>query len=507
MITKEEVFSNMVIKQDAGVPFNRTNPVPLDKHSIFASKSDAVSYATLSATAYPGQVIAVNEDELANWSTRYESAEQIELNIPSFELSFENSDWHVKFSNGYETSTGLSGFRRYDASTSSWLTGDYSANDLSLCLVEHDGNLQIPTTASQIEVSVYFSRSEVNTWNLYVIDPSSPNNLKKIEGGSSSSSGGSSGDVEAETARAIAAELALSNSITALTLSTDQISNAVEGLTGTLDNYQPVSSMTAYQQVSDMTAYQQVSDMNDYQMTSDMTAYQMTSDMTAYVKHDDLSDANAGGLSNATAENPIMLSSDLSALVTKAIVLQGVVSTSADLADKTDAKVGDMWIAADTGAEYVYANPDGETLADKWQELGREGTIAELARYIADLSGENGQIAYLSNAITANADNISTLSNTTIPTLCTDLSNAITANADNISTLSTQLSTVSGDLDTAKTKIDELTADVNTLSNTTIPELCGNITSVSGDLTSISSDIYTDGTGLSAQVTSIASTV
>lgn len=54
MVTKEEVFSNLTIKQDAGVPFNRTNPVPLDKHSIFASKDDAVSYATLSATAYPG---------------------------------------------------------------------------------------------------------------------------------------------------------------------------------------------------------------------------------------------------------------------------------------------------------------------------------------------------------------------------------------------------------------------------------------------------------------------
>jgi len=54
MVTKEEVFSNLTIKQDAGVPFNRTNPVPLDKHSIFASKADAISYATLSATAYPG---------------------------------------------------------------------------------------------------------------------------------------------------------------------------------------------------------------------------------------------------------------------------------------------------------------------------------------------------------------------------------------------------------------------------------------------------------------------
>ena len=150
-----------------------------------------------------------------------------------------------------------------------------------------------------------------------------------------------------------------------------------------------------------------------------------------------------------------------------------------------------MWIAADTGAEYVYANPGGKTLADKWQELGSEGTIAEIARYIAELSGENGQIAYLSNAITANAGNINT---------------------------------VSTDLNTAKAKIDELTVNVDTLSNDTIPDLCtalsngikanadsintltnDTIPGITTDVESISSDIYADDTGLSAQVTSVQS--
>lgn len=244
-------------------------------------------------------------------------------------------------------------------------------------------------------------------------------------------------------------------------------------MTGTLDNYQPVSSMTAYQEVTGMTAYQEV---------TGMTAYQTTADMTAYVKHDDLSDANAGGLSNASATNPIMLSSDLSALATKAIVLKGSVATSADL-PSADVKVGDMYIitgnGTDAGAEYVCTKDDPLT----WGELGREGTIAAIATYIDTLSG------------------------TTIPGITSDIKTL----SDDLGTVSSNLNTVSTDLDTAETKIEELTANVNTLSNTTIPEICASIsnavTSVSRDLTSISSDIYANGTGLSAQVTSISSSV
>lgn len=46
----------------AGVSFQRSNPLPLDKYSVFASKTDAETYATTNAVAYPGQIIAVVED-------------------------------------------------------------------------------------------------------------------------------------------------------------------------------------------------------------------------------------------------------------------------------------------------------------------------------------------------------------------------------------------------------------------------------------------------------------
>lgn len=43
----------------AGVSFNRSNPLPLDKWSVFQSMDDAVAYAETNAVAYPGQVVAV----------------------------------------------------------------------------------------------------------------------------------------------------------------------------------------------------------------------------------------------------------------------------------------------------------------------------------------------------------------------------------------------------------------------------------------------------------------
>lgn len=51
---------------DAGVVFNRTNAIPIDKFSVFESYEAAVIYATTNPVAYPGQLIAVvPEDDRA----------------------------------------------------------------------------------------------------------------------------------------------------------------------------------------------------------------------------------------------------------------------------------------------------------------------------------------------------------------------------------------------------------------------------------------------------------
>lgn len=43
----------------AGVAFQRSNPLPLDKYSVFNSKEEAETYASTNAVAYPGQIVAV----------------------------------------------------------------------------------------------------------------------------------------------------------------------------------------------------------------------------------------------------------------------------------------------------------------------------------------------------------------------------------------------------------------------------------------------------------------
>ena len=42
----------------AGVAFQRSNPLPLDKYSVFETEAKAIEYASTSAVAYPGQVVA-----------------------------------------------------------------------------------------------------------------------------------------------------------------------------------------------------------------------------------------------------------------------------------------------------------------------------------------------------------------------------------------------------------------------------------------------------------------
>jgi len=49
-------------KWNAGVTFERTNPVPLEKYSVFHTLAEAQSYAASNVVAYPGQLVAVVTD-------------------------------------------------------------------------------------------------------------------------------------------------------------------------------------------------------------------------------------------------------------------------------------------------------------------------------------------------------------------------------------------------------------------------------------------------------------
>lgn len=60
-VTRTKLFDTIIngAAWDAGVVFNRTNGIPIDKFSVFASYAEASDYAKDNAVAYPGQLIAV----------------------------------------------------------------------------------------------------------------------------------------------------------------------------------------------------------------------------------------------------------------------------------------------------------------------------------------------------------------------------------------------------------------------------------------------------------------
>ena len=61
MKNRTDLFNDLSsgTKWDAGVAFNRTNGLPLDDKSIFASYADLMSYVTNNPVAYAGQVVGV----------------------------------------------------------------------------------------------------------------------------------------------------------------------------------------------------------------------------------------------------------------------------------------------------------------------------------------------------------------------------------------------------------------------------------------------------------------
>ena len=66
-MTVNEFFTNLASGATwaAGVAFQRSNPLPLDKYSVFQSEADLVTYVTTNAVAYPGQIVAVYDEETA----------------------------------------------------------------------------------------------------------------------------------------------------------------------------------------------------------------------------------------------------------------------------------------------------------------------------------------------------------------------------------------------------------------------------------------------------------
>lgn len=207
------------VTDSQGVSFARSNARPLDSTSIFKTKSEAITYATTGKTAYLGQVIAVAENEFSEWTCATAT--------PSFTIEGTT----VKFSNGVtKTATAST-----DAGDQAGEEG--SKESLKLTLTVKEGDLAVPAApGTGADAELTFTRTYGQTQNVYVlVDDPANNNLKKIDGGTGGSA--ASGDVEAETARAMAKENALSDAIDKLSSDVlDPLSGAVPVLENKLLN-------------------------------------------------------------------------------------------------------------------------------------------------------------------------------------------------------------------------------------------------------------------------------
>ena len=109
-------------------PFQRTEPFPLDRSSLFGSLKDAQKYASgggddrnLGATSYIGQIITVYENDEVN-VYKINSNRDLEELCPAIEIDDAPSDWNAK--------EGESGYienrtHYYDSSTESYLVEHY----------------------------------------------------------------------------------------------------------------------------------------------------------------------------------------------------------------------------------------------------------------------------------------------------------------------------------------------------------------------------------------------
>lgn len=88
----EEFFQelNASATWSTGVSFKRTNPLPLDQSSVFESRELAEAYALSNPVAYPGQIIAVLEDNSQMNIYVLTQIEQVENDVAVYSLGLRD---------------------------------------------------------------------------------------------------------------------------------------------------------------------------------------------------------------------------------------------------------------------------------------------------------------------------------------------------------------------------------------------------------------------------------
>ncbi len=334
-------------KWNAGVTFERTNPVPLEKYSVFHTKADADNYALSSPVAYPGQLVAVVTDTAV---TTYKI--NVDGTLSQIDAAIQPSDLPISAGVGIE-------FGENDGKTTinaklksgNGLTAD---GEGYLSVQQLDLDTVVDNTKAQSSAVPYTSA----VWAAISANATS---------------------AQASSIAETIVENAISGKITGggvgKTLTAIGYDSATSALSG---SYADISITSA--QITDLTT--QLSSVS----ASTLEAANQHADSISTSLSGTLSNAWQYKLSAANSTNPVVLSSDISNLIAKGVTFGGVYGTSADVTALTNAIPGQVFVLTGTGyngKEYICTKTDAADETSPGHptivEVGDEGTIADIA--------------------------------------------------------------------------------------------------------------------------------
>lgn len=230
----------------AGVAFQRSNPLPLDKYSVFETRALAEEYATTNAVAYPGQVVAFVEDGEMKVCVLAETAnEVVEGEEQTYSLGLQEIGGKIDLDNtslSFNEETGLLEISGFDGAATATLPQKKIAEDGTEtiewvtvdAIVEGDGNTTY--TVTPLKKNVGTEEAPVEEIYGFTLTPSegAATEIKLDVYTKTEVDGAISTAVEAEETRATAAEAALDA----------KIGTASEGTVGD-ENYKAATGIMA----------------------------------------------------------------------------------------------------------------------------------------------------------------------------------------------------------------------------------------------------------------------
>lgn len=153
-----ETRLNESTKWDIGVAINRTNPVPLDSHSVFTSETDLDDYVDNSLIAYPGQIVSlIQTGSTKNYTLYADSAGTLHKQTIAASSGGTSSDVVFTIPTGYSATFTTDNLGdnsviliHKDSSASAYATIDgntYSTGDFIYLTSFADGSVSFRTGA------------------------------------------------------------------------------------------------------------------------------------------------------------------------------------------------------------------------------------------------------------------------------------------------------------------------------------------------------------------------